>query len=152
MKYAFKKQDEDLKKYLFNLKESCIIEHEDNWFKEKSHTKLYPNIEDAKAKIAKPHYWILNAIDEYESADEKNESLIALAILVFKSNYYSQKLVAADENLEAKKDLINFMSNLGIGVDEICKILPSMDTPAYARVDLEDGELLSYVNKILKNQ
>ena len=152
MKYAFKTQDEDLKKYLFNLKESCIIEHEDNWFKEKSHTKLYPNIEDAKAKIAKPHYWILNAIEEYESADEKNESLIALAILVFKSNYYSQKLVAADENLEAKKDLINFMSNLGIGVDEICKILPSMDTPAYARVDLEHGELLSYVNKILKNQ
>jgi hypothetical protein len=152
MKYAFKKKDEDLKKYLFNLKESCIIEHEDNWFKEKSHTKLYPNIEDAKAKIAKPHYWILNAIDEYESADEKNEALIALAILVFKSNYYSQKLVAADENLEAKKDLINFMSNLGIGVDEICKILPSMDTPAYARVDLEHGELLSYVNKILKNQ
>jgi hypothetical protein len=151
MKYAFKKKDEDLKKYLFNLKESCIIEHEDNWFKEKSHTKLYPNIEDAKAKIAKPHYWILNAIDEYESADEKNEALIALAILVFKSNYYSQKLVAADENLEAKKDFINFMSNLGIGVDEICKILPSMDTPAYARVDLEEGELLSFVNKILNN-
>ena len=151
MKYAFKTQDEDLKKYLFNLKESCIIEHEDNWFKEKSHTKLYPNIEDAKAKIAKPHYWILNAIEEYESADEKNESLIALAILVFKSNYYSQKLVAADENLEAKKDLINFMSNLGIGVDQICKILPSMDTPAYARVDLEDDELLSFVSKILKN-
>ena len=151
MKYLFKTQDEDLKKYLFNLKESCIIEHEDNWFKEKTHTKLYPNIEDAKAKIAKPHYWILNAIDEYESADEKNEALIALAILVFKSNYYSQKLVAADENLEAKKDFINFMSNLGIGVDEICKILPSMDTPAYARVDLEEGELLSFVNKMLNN-
>ena len=151
MKYAFKTQDEELEKYLFNLKESCIIEHEDNWFKEKSHTKLYPNIEDAKAKIAKPHYWILNAIDEYESADEKNEALIALAILVFKSNYYSQKLVAADENLEAKKDFINFMSNLGIGVDEICKILPSMDTPAYARVDLEEGELLSFANKILNN-
>ena len=152
MKYAFKTQDEELEKYLFNLKESCIIEHEDNWFKEKSHTKLYPNIEDAKAKIAKPHYWILNAIDEYESADEKNEALIALAILVFKSNYYSQKLVAADENLEAKKDLINYMSNLGIGVDEICKIMTSMDTPAYARIDLEDEELLSFVNKILNNQ
>jgi hypothetical protein len=151
MKYAFKTQDEELEKYLFNLKESCIIEHEDNWFKEKSHTKLYPNIEDAKAKIAKPHYWILNAIDEYESADEKNEALIALAILVFKSNYYSQKLVAADENLEAKKDLINFMDNLGIGVDEICKTLPSMDVPAYARVALEDDELSSFVNKILNN-
>ena len=152
MKYAFKTQDEELEKYLFNLKESCIIEHEDNWFKEKSHTKLYPNIEDAKAKIAKPHYWILNAIDEYESADEKNESLIALAILVFKSNYYSQKLVASDENLDAKKDLINYMSNLGVGVDEICKILPSMDAPAYARVDLENDELLSFVNEILNNQ
>ena len=152
MKYAFKTQDEDLEKYLFNLKESCIIEHEDNWFKEKSHTKLYPNIEDAKAKIAKPHYWILNAIDEYESADEKSESLIALAILVFKSNYYSQKLVAADENLEAKKDLIIYMGNLGIGVDEICKTTTSMDTPAYARIDLEDEELLSFVNNILDNQ
>ena len=152
MKYAFKTQDEELEKYLFNLKESCIIEHEDNWFKEKSHTKLYPNIEDAKAKIAKPHYWILNAIDEYESADEKSESLIALAILVFKSTYYSQKLVASDENLEAKKDLINYMSNLGVGVDEICKILPSMDTPAYARIDLEDEELLSFVNNILNSQ
>jgi hypothetical protein len=151
MKYAFKTQDEELEKYLFNLKESCIIEHEDNWFKEKSHTKLYPNIEDAKAKIAKPHYWILNAIDEYESADEKNEALIALAILVFKSNYYSQKLVAADENLEVKKDLINYMANLGIGVDEICKTLPSMDVPAYARVALEDDELSSFVNKILNN-
>jgi len=152
MKYAFKTKDEDLEKYLFNLKESCIIEHEDNWFKEKSHTKLYPNIEDAKAKIAKPHYWILNAIDEYESADEKSESLIALAILVFKSNYYSQKLVAADENLEAKKDLINYMGNLGIGVDVICKTITSMDTPAYARIDLEDEELLSFVNRILNNQ
>ena len=152
MKYVFKTKDEDLEKYLFNLKESCIIEHEDNWFKEKSHTKLYPNIEDAKAKIAKPHYWILNAIDEYESADEKSESLIALAILVFKSNYYSQKLVAADENLEAKKDLINYMSNFGIGIDEICKTMTSMDTPAYARIDLEDEELLSFVNKILNNQ
>ena len=152
MKYVFKTKDEDLEKYLFNLKESCIIEHEDNWFKEKSHTKLYPNIEDAKAKIAKPHYWILNAIDEYESADEKSESLIALAILVFKSNYYSQKLVAADENLEAKKDLINYMSNFGIGIDEICKTMTSMDTPAYARIDLEDEELLSFVNKILNSQ
>ena len=151
MKYAFKTQDEDLKKYLFNLKESCIIEHEDNWFKEKSHTKLYPNIEDAKVKIAKPHYWILNAIDEYESSDEKSESLIALAILVFKSNYYSQKLVAADENLEAKKDLINFMSNLGICVDEICKTMTSMDTPAYARIDIENEELVSFVNKSLNN-
>ncbi len=42
MKYPFKTKKQDIKKYLFELKESCIIEHEDNWFKEKSHTKLYP--------------------------------------------------------------------------------------------------------------
>ena len=54
----------------------------------KSHTKLYPNLEDAKAKIGKPHYWILNAVDEYEESGGQEEAMIALAILVFKSNYY----------------------------------------------------------------
>ena len=34
MEYTFITKDEDLKKYLFNLKEECIIKHEDNWFKE----------------------------------------------------------------------------------------------------------------------
>ena len=53
MKYPFKKKDETLDTYIFNLKETCIVEHEDNWFKEKSHTKLYPNIEEAKLKISK---------------------------------------------------------------------------------------------------
>ena len=108
MQYPFIQKDEELKKYLFNLKEVCIIEHEDNWFKEKSHTKLYPNLEDAKAKIGKPHYWILNAVDEYEESGGQEEAMIALAILVFKSNYYSQKLVSSDENIDAKKDLITY--------------------------------------------
>ena len=151
MKYPFKQRDEDLNNYLFNLKEECIIEHEDNWFKEKSHTKLYPNIEDAKAKIGKPHYWILNAIDEYELAENKSVAMIALALLVFKSNYYSQKLVSSDNNLEAKKTLIEYMSNLGISFDEICETIVSMDTPAYARIDLEKDELKSYVKEILAN-
>jgi len=151
MKYLFKHKDEDLNNYLFNLKEECIIEHEDNWFKEKSHTKLYPNIEDAKAKIGKPHYWILNAIDEYELAENKSVAMIALALLVFKSNYYSQKLVSSDNNLEAKKTLIEYMSNLGISFDEICETIVSMDTPAYARIDLDKDELKSYVKEILAN-
>ena len=55
MKYPFKTKDENLKSYIFQLKEVCIIEHEDNWFKEKSHTKLYPNLEEAKAKVSKPY-------------------------------------------------------------------------------------------------
>jgi len=149
MQYPFIKKDEELKKYLFNLKEVCIIEHEDNWFKEKTHTKLYPNIEDAKAKIGRPHYWILNAIDEYEESDNKEEAMIALAILVFKSNYYSQKLVSSDENLEAKKDLITYLSYLGIEIGKICECISSMDAPAYARVELDKKELSKFVNQFI---
>ena len=44
------------------------------------------------------------------------------------------------------------MGNLGIGVDEICKTMTSMDTPAYVRIDSEDEESLSFVNKILNSQ
>ena len=149
MQYPFIKKDEELKKYLFNLKEVCIIEHEDNWFKEKTHTKLYPNIEDAKAKIGRPHYWILNAIDEYEESDNQEEAMIALAILVFKSNYYSQKLVSSDENLEAKKDLITYLSNLGIEIGKICECISSMDAPAFARVELDKKELSKFVNQFI---
>jgi hypothetical protein len=149
MQYPFIQKDEELKKYLFNLKEVCIIEHEDNWFKEKTHTKLYPNLEDAKAKIGRPHYWILNAIDEYEESDNQEEAMIALAILVFKSNYYSQKLVSSDENLEAKKDLITYLSNLGIEIGKICECISSMDAPAYARVELDKKELSKFVNQFI---
>ena len=149
MQYPFIKKDEELKKYIFNLKEVCIIEHEDNWFKEKTHTKLYPNIEDAKAKIGRPHYWILNAIDEYEESDNQEEAMIALAILVFKSNYYSQKLVSSDENLEAKKDLITYLSNRGIEIGKICECISSMDAPAYARVELDKKELSKFVNQFI---
>ncbi|MDG1247773.1 MAG: hypothetical protein P8O14_00200 [SAR86 cluster bacterium] len=149
MQYPFIQKDEELKKYLFNLKEVCIIEHEDNWFKEKTHTKLYPNLEDAKAKIGRPHYWILNAIDEYEESDNQEEAMIALAILVFKSNYYSQKLVSSDENLEAKKDLITYLSNLGIEIDKICECISSMDAPAYARVELDTKDLSKFVKQFI---
>ena len=149
MQYPFIKKDEELKKYLFNLKEVCIIEHEDNWFKEKTHTKLYPNLEDAKAKVGRPHYWILNAIDEYEESDNPKEAMISLAILVFKSNYYSQKLVSSDENLEAKKDLITYLSNLGIKIDKICECISSMDAPAYARVELDRKDLSKFVKQFI---
>ena len=149
MQYPFIKKDEELKKYLFNLKEVCIIEHEDNWFKEKTHTKLYPNLEDAKAKVGRPHYWILNAIDEYEESDNPKETMISLAILVFKSNYYSQKLVSSDENLEAKKDLITYLSNLGIEIDKICECISSMDAPAYARVELDTKDLSKFVKQFI---
>ena len=142
MKYPFKKKDQDLKKYLFDLKETCIIEHEDNWFKEKSHTKLYPNIDEAKAKVAKPYYWILIAIDKYEdeNCEDKNTALIEIGQLVFKTNYYSQKLTSENDNEEAKQDLVNSLINLGISVNNVSEQIVSMDTPKYARLDLDIEE------------
>jgi hypothetical protein len=82
MKYPFKTKEENIEKYLFELKEVCIIEHEDNWFKEKSHTKLYPNIDEAKSKEAKPSYWILNAIEHYENDDCENKELALAEIAI----------------------------------------------------------------------
>ena len=148
MKYPFKTKEENLKNYIFQLKEVCIIEHEDNWFKEKSHTKLYPNLDEAKAKIAKPHYWILNAIDKYE--DEECEdiqiALIELGQLVFKTNYYSQKLTSENENKNAKIDLASSLSNLDISVEVIAEQMISMDTPKYARLEMSKEDATSLIS------
>ena len=143
----FNTSNKPLKDYLFELKEICIIEHEDNWFKEKTHTKLYPNIEDAKAKVAKPHYWILNSIDEYEESDNKEVALFQLGQLVFKSNYYSQKLTSENENLEAKKDLVSSLLSLGLPLDKISEQIISMDTPKYARLEVPKDEALAIISK-----
>ena len=139
MEYTFITKDDDLKKYLFNLKEECIIKHEDNWFKEKSHTKLYPNIDEAKAKVAKPYYWILNAIDKYEDneCEDKELALAELGILVFKTNYYSQKLTSDTENIEAKTDLAVTLINFGLSPEFVAEQMLSMETPKYARLDTD---------------
>ena len=152
MKYQFKTEKQDIKKYLFELKESCIIEHEDNWFKEKSHTKLYPNLEEAKSKVAKPYYWILNAIDNYEDEEcqDKELALIELAQLVFKTNYYSQKLTSETENIDAKKDLATSLYNLDISIDSIANQMMSMDTPKYARLELEHEEAIKKITEWTK--
>ena len=151
MKYPFKTKEENLKNYIFQLKEVCIIEHEDNWFKEKSHTKLYPNLEEAKAKVGKPHYWILNAIDKYE--DEECEdiqiALIELGQLVFKTNYYSQKLTSENENEDAKKDLAGSLNNLDISVEIIAEQMISMDTPKYARLEMSKEDATSLISSWL---
>ncbi|MDA9611258.1 hypothetical protein N9S44_03130 [Gammaproteobacteria bacterium] len=152
MKYQFKIKEQDIKKYLFELKEACIIEHEDNWFKEKSHTKLYPNLEEAKSKVAKPYYWILNAIDNYEDeeCEDKELALIELAQLVFKTNYYSQKLTSETENIDAKKDLASSLFNLDISIDSIANQMMSMDTPKYARLELEQKEAIKKITEWIK--
>ena len=142
MEYKFITKDDDLKKYLFNLKEECIIKHEDNWFKEKSHTKLYPNIDEAKAKVAKPYYWILNAIEKYEDreCEDKDLALSELGILVFKTNYYSQKLTSDTENIEAKKDLATSLINLGLSLEFVAEQMLSMETPKFVRLDMDHDE------------
>ena len=152
MKYQFKTKEQDIKKYLFELKESCIIEHEDNWFKEKSHTKLYPNLEEAKSKVAKPYYWILNAIDNYEDEEcqDKELALIELAQLVFKTNYYSQKLTSESENIDAKKDLATSLYSFDISIDNIAKQMMSMDTPKYARLELDQEEAIKKITEWTK--
>lgn len=151
MKYPFKTKDENLKNYIFQLKEVCIIEHEDNWFKEKSHTKLYPNLDEAKAKIAKPHYWILNAIDKYEDkeCEDIQIALIELGQLVFKTNYYSQKLTSENENKNAKIDLASSLSNLDISVEVIAEQMISMDTPKYARLEMSKEDATSLISSWL---
>lgn len=148
MKYPFKTKEEKIEKYLFELKEVCIIEHEDNWFKEKSHTKLYPNLDEAKSKVAKPYYWILNAIDNYENDDCENKelALAELAILVFKSNYYSQKLTSETENIEAKKELVNFMSNCDLSIEFIADQIASKDVPKYARIEMDSKDVVKLIS------
>ena len=148
MKYPFNTSKKELKDYLFELKEVCIIEHEDNWFKEKSHTKLYPNVNEAKLKVAKPHYWIINAVEKYEDegCEDKELALIELGQLVFKSNYYSQKLTSETENEEAKKDLVSSLRFLNITDAVIATQVVSMDTPKYARFDMSEEEALHLIS------
>ena len=150
MEYTFITKDEDLKKYLFNLKEECIIKHEDNWFKEKSHTKLYPNIDEAKSKVAKPYYWILNAIDKYEDieCEDKDLALAELGILVFKTNYYSHKLTSDTENIEAKKDLANSLINFGLSIEFVAEQMISMETPKYARLEVNLDEATKLIKSL----
>ena len=48
MKHPFKTDEFSVNEYISIIKELCIVEHEDTWFKDKSHANLYPNLEDAK--------------------------------------------------------------------------------------------------------
>tara|TARA_Y100000385_G_scaffold78239_1_gene79435 strand:+ start:214 stop:669 length:456 start_codon:yes stop_codon:yes gene_type:complete len=148
MKYPFNTSKKELKDYLFELKEVCIIEHEDNWFKEKSHTKLYPNVNEAKLKVGKPHYWIINAVEKYEDEDceDKELALVELGQLVFKSNYYSQKLTSETENEDAKKDLVSSLRFLNIADSVIAGQIISMDTPKYARFEMSEDDALALIS------
>tara|TARA_B100000780_G_C21056539_1_gene424489 strand:+ start:336 stop:788 length:453 start_codon:yes stop_codon:yes gene_type:complete len=150
MRLPFKANDETTEEYISIIKELCIIQHEDTWYKDKSHAMLYPDLEDAKKKVAKPHYWILNSIDEYDVAEEKQPGLLAIAQIVFNTNNYSEKLVSENENIEAKTELVQSLANFDIEVSVIAEHMISMDVPKYARLMTDAATAETQIGEWLK--
>ena len=70
--------------------------------------------------------------------------------MVFKTNYYSQKLTSETENIDAKKDLATSLYSLDISIDTIAKQMMSMDTPKYARLELEQEEAIKKITEWTK--
>ncbi|MDC0873815.1 hypothetical protein OAQ18_04515 [Gammaproteobacteria bacterium] len=150
MRLPFKANDETTEEYIAVIKELCIIQHEDTWYKDKSHAVLYPDLEDAKKKVAKPHYWILNSIDEYDAAEDKQPALLAMAQIVFNTNNYSEKLVSENENIEAKTELVQSLVNFDIEMSAIAEHMISMDVPKYARLMMDAATAETQIAEWLK--
>ena len=150
MRLPFKANDETTEEYIAVIKELCIIQHEDTWYKDKSHAVLYPDLEDAKKKVAKPHYWILNSIDEYDAAEDKQPALLAMAQIVFNTNNYSEKLVSENENIEAKTELVQSLVNFDIEMSAIAEHMVSMDVPKYARLIMDAATAETQIAEWLK--
>ena len=150
MRLPFKANDETTEEYIAVIKELCIIQHEDTWYKDKSHAVLYPDLEDAKKKVAKPHYWILNSIDEYDAAEDKQPALLAMAQIVFNTNNYSEKLVSENENIEAKTELAQSLVNFDIEISAIAEHMISMDVPKYARLMMDAATAEAQIAEWLK--
>lgn len=150
MRLPFKANDETTEEYISVIKELCIIQHEDTWYKDKSHAVLFPDLEDAKKKVAKPHYWILNSIDEYDAAEDKQPALLAMAQIVFNTNNYSEKLVSENENIEAKTELAQSLINFKIEIPVIAEHMISMDVPKYARLMMDAATAETHISEWLK--
>ena len=150
MRLPFKANDETTEEYISVIKELCIIQHEDTWYKDKSHAVLFPDLEDAKKKVAKPHYWILNSIDEYDAAEDKQTALLAMAQIVFNTNNYSEKLVSENENIEAKTELAQSLLNFEIEIPVIAEHMISMDVPKYARLMMDAATAETHISEWLK--
>ena len=150
MRLPFKANDETTEEYISVIKELCIIQHEDTWYKDKSHAVLFPDLDDAKKKVAKPHYWILNSIDEYDAAEDKQPALLAMAQIVFNTNNYSEKLVSENENIEAKTELAQSLINFDIEIPVIAEHMISMDVPKYARLMMDVATAETHISEWLK--
>ena len=150
MRLQFNANEETTEEYKSVIKELCIIQHEDTWYKDKSHAVLFPDLEDAKKKVAKPHYWILNSIDEYDAAEDKQPALLAMAQIVFNTNNYSEKLVSENENIEAKTELAQSLINFDIEIPVIAEHMISMDVPKYARLMMDVATAETHISEWLK--
>ena len=66
--------------------------------------------------------------------------------MVFKTNYYPQKLTSENENLDAKKELVNFLGNLNFDIEIISDQMISMNTPKYARLEMSKEEASNLIS------
>ena len=90
----------------------------------------------------------MSKMDKYEDkeCEDIQIALIELGQLVFKTNYYSQKLTSENENKNAKIDLASSLSNLDISVEVIAEQMISMDTPKYARLEMSKEDATSLIS------
>ena len=65
--------------------------------------------------------------------------------MVFKTNYYSKKLTSDTENIEAKTDLAISLINFGLSPEFVAEQMLSMETPKYARLDMDHDEAIELI-------
>jgi hypothetical protein len=74
MKYPFKTTRARNKKISYlNLKKYVLLSMKIIGLKKNPIQNFIPNLEEAKSKVAKPYYWILNAIDKYEDEELRGQ-------------------------------------------------------------------------------
>ena len=81
-----------------------------------------------------------------KECEDKELALIELGQLVFKSNYYSQKLTSETENEDAKQDLVSSLRFLNISDSVIATQIVSMNTPKYARFEMSEDDALALIS------
>ena len=73
-----------------------------------------------------------------------------MAQVVFNTNNYSEKLVAENENIEAKTELAQSLANFAINTKVIAEHMISMDVPKYARLIMDVAEAENLITEWLK--
>ena len=66
--------------------------------------------------------------------------MLSLTQIIFNTNYYSEKLVSENENLDAKKELAETLVNFDIKIPTIAEHMISMDVPKYVRLSSDKDE------------